>query len=140
MFTIFMGGISPDVSQALLSPFFEIDMSWGATAKEMEGVNSRPGDLANPAPLQVHLRLLLRECTGLMVAGFYAFPFGWRIEAFSSIFPLAMTVSCQVRFFAGVVEPGAYDVYLVRRRGKLGRNWDWGSGISFFNGSEAHDI
>jgi hypothetical protein len=33
LFVIFFGGLSLHVSQALLSHFFEIDMTWGATAK-----------------------------------------------------------------------------------------------------------
>ena len=36
LLTIFLGGISMHVSQALLSHMFSIDMSWGATAKELE--------------------------------------------------------------------------------------------------------
>ena len=93
MFTIFMGGLSLHLSQALLSHFFEIDMSWGATAKEAEEVNFG----------QETLRILRRfkftfvfcfGCTGLMIAGYFAFPWGWQIDAFSSIFPLAMIVVC----------------------------------------------
>jgi hypothetical protein len=36
LFTIFLGGISIHISQALLSHMFEIDISWGATSKEVE--------------------------------------------------------------------------------------------------------
>ena len=38
MITIFLGGISLHVSQALLSHFFSIDMEWGSTSKEVEDV------------------------------------------------------------------------------------------------------
>ncbi|KAL8763090.1 MAG: hypothetical protein Q9184_001050 [Pyrenodesmia sp. 2 TL-2023] len=36
LLTVFLGGISLHVSQALLCHMFSIDMSWGATAKEVE--------------------------------------------------------------------------------------------------------
>ena len=36
---IFLGGVSLHVSQAILSHLFSIDMSWGATAKEVENVS-----------------------------------------------------------------------------------------------------
>jgi hypothetical protein len=39
MFTIFLGGISLHVSQALLAHFFSIDMEWGSTSKEVENVS-----------------------------------------------------------------------------------------------------
>jgi hypothetical protein len=39
MFMIFFGGISLHVSQALLCHMFEIDVSWGATSKEVEFSN-----------------------------------------------------------------------------------------------------
>jgi hypothetical protein len=38
MLTIFLGGISLHVSQALLAHFFSIDMEWGSTSKEAEDV------------------------------------------------------------------------------------------------------
>ena len=36
---IFLGGVSIHVSQALLAHMFEIDMTWGATAKTLEFTN-----------------------------------------------------------------------------------------------------
>ncbi|KAL9038197.1 MAG: hypothetical protein Q9180_003277 [Flavoplaca navasiana] len=39
LLTIFLGGISLHVSQALLCHMFSIDMSWGATAKEVENTS-----------------------------------------------------------------------------------------------------
>ncbi|RAL59028.1 hypothetical protein DID88_009057 [Monilinia fructigena] len=38
LMTVFLGGLSMHVSQSLLCHFFEIDMTWGATAKEVENV------------------------------------------------------------------------------------------------------
>ncbi|KAK0720786.1 glycosyl transferase family group 2-domain-containing protein [Lasiosphaeris hirsuta] len=91
MFTIFLGGISVHVSQAILCHFFEIDMVWGATAKELEDVHF--GEEA--------VRILRRfkwtflycfACTALMICGVYAFPQQWRINYFFSIYPLASVV------------------------------------------------
>jgi len=39
MFVVFFGGMSFHISQALLCHMFGIDMSWGATAKEVEFSN-----------------------------------------------------------------------------------------------------
>ncbi|CAJ2503294.1 Uu.00g106880.m01.CDS01 [Anthostomella pinea] len=90
---IFLGGISLHVSQALLCHFFSIDMTWGATAKEVENVNF----------LEELPRLLRRFkgtfaftvlMTGLMVSAVYAFPHDWTITYFASIFPLGIITAC----------------------------------------------
>ncbi|KAI0152929.1 glycosyl transferase family group 2-domain-containing protein [Xylariaceae sp. FL1272] len=90
LFTIFMGGLSLHLSQAILCHFFSIDMTWGATAKEIEEVN-----FVDEVP-----RLLKRfkgtfvfcfTVTGLILAGYFGFPHEWRITYFSSIWPLAWT-------------------------------------------------
>lgn len=39
LLTIFLGGVSIHISQALLSHFFSIDRNWGATAKEVEDIS-----------------------------------------------------------------------------------------------------
>ncbi|KAK0727135.1 glycosyl transferase family group 2-domain-containing protein [Lasiosphaeria miniovina] len=91
MFTIFLGGVSLHVSQAILSHFFELDMAWGATAKEIEEVHFG----------EEMVRILRRfkftfvycfACTALIVAGMFATPYNWRIDAFFSIYPLAAVV------------------------------------------------
>ncbi|KAI1270584.1 glycosyl transferase family group 2-domain-containing protein [Xylariaceae sp. FL1019] len=91
LFTIFMGGLSLHVSQAILCHFFSIDMTWGATAKEIEDVN-----FVDEVP-----RLIKRfkgtfvfcfAVTGLILAGYFGFPHEWRITYFSSIWPLGVTV------------------------------------------------
>jgi len=38
MLTIFLGGISLHISQALIAHFFSIDMEWGSTSKEVEDI------------------------------------------------------------------------------------------------------
>lgn len=93
LMTIFLGGISLHVSQALLCHFFSIDMTWGATAKELEEVN-----FVEEIP-----RLFRRfkgtfvfvfAMTALMICGAYAFPHEWQITTFASIWPLGATIIC----------------------------------------------
>ncbi|KAH7633790.1 glycosyl transferase family group 2-domain-containing protein [Sordaria sp. MPI-SDFR-AT-0083] len=88
MFTIFLGGISIHITQAILCHFFEIDMVWGATAKEVEEVHFG----------QEIVRILKRfkftflYCflmTGLIVAGWFFFPHPWKIQKLYSVYPLA---------------------------------------------------
>ncbi|KAI1773548.1 glycosyl transferase family group 2-domain-containing protein [Hypoxylon cercidicola] len=95
LMTIFLGGLSLHVSQALLSHFFSIDMAWGATAKEFEEVNF----------LEEIPRLLRRFkgtflwcaiMTALLVCGAIAFPVEWRIVHLASIWPLAWIVGCHL--------------------------------------------
>ncbi|KAF8865138.1 hypothetical protein BDZ45DRAFT_684657 [Acephala macrosclerotiorum] len=91
LLSIFLGGISLHVSQALLCHFFEIDMSWGATAKEIEQVT-----FFEEVP-----RLLKRfkftfifciTCTVMMIVGAVALPWEWRITNFVPIYPLCTVV------------------------------------------------
>ncbi|KAI9684442.1 MAG: hypothetical protein M1829_002252 [Trizodia sp. TS-e1964] len=91
LLTVFLGGISLHISQALLSHMFSVDMSWGSTAKEVEDVT-----FFEEVP-----RLLKRFkftfiwcilCLALMVSGATVFPELWKITDFSAIFPLATVV------------------------------------------------
>jgi hypothetical protein len=91
MFTIFLGGISIHVSQAILCHFFEIDMVWGATAKELEKVNFG-SEMVKILKKFKYTFLFCFACTGLMVAGYHVFPHGWEIQAFYSIYPLCTIV------------------------------------------------
>ncbi|KAI1662527.1 glycosyl transferase family group 2-domain-containing protein [Daldinia decipiens] len=93
LMTIFLGGLSLHVSQALLCHFFSVDMVWGATAKEVEDVNF----------LEEIPRLLRRFkgtfiwcilMTALIICGYFVFPGQWRIVHLASIWPLAWTVGC----------------------------------------------
>ncbi|TVY28420.1 hypothetical protein LHYA1_G002821 [Lachnellula hyalina] len=91
LLSVFLGGISLHLSQALLSHFFEIEMSWEATAKEAE----------NTSFFEEVPRLLKRfkftfifsiACSALMIAGKFAFPWNWEIGTFQAIYPLAAIV------------------------------------------------
>jgi hypothetical protein len=85
MYVVFLGGLSLHVSQAILSHFFEIDMAWGATAKEVEDVPF----------IEEIVRILKRfkctfffsfACTGLMVCAWFVFPGQWQIRQLYSIY------------------------------------------------------
>ncbi|OIW23665.1 hypothetical protein CONLIGDRAFT_585920 [Coniochaeta ligniaria NRRL 30616] len=91
MFTIFLGGISLHVSQAILCHFFEIDMVWGATAKEMVKVNFG-SEIVNILKKFKFTFLYCFLCTGLMVAGYFAFPHEWQVTQFYAIYPLGSIV------------------------------------------------
>jgi hypothetical protein len=91
LLTIFLGGISLHISQALLSHMFEIDMSWGATSKEVE----------NTTFFEELPRLLKRfkftfifcfVMIGLIISGAVVFPVFWRITTFDAIYPLGSVV------------------------------------------------
>ncbi|KUI62661.1 Glucans biosynthesis glucosyltransferase H [Cytospora mali] len=93
MFSVFLGGISLHVSQAILSHFFEIEMNWGATAKEVEAV-----------VFHEEIVRILKKFTGtfvfcllgavMMVMLFWFVPYQWQVRDFASIFPFAMLVGC----------------------------------------------
>lgn len=91
MFTIFLGGISLHMAQAILSHFFEVDMAWGATAKELEEVHFG-AEVVRIARRFKWTFLYCAACTALMVCGNTVFPPEWRINVFFSIYPLAATV------------------------------------------------
>jgi hypothetical protein len=89
---IFLGGISLHISQALLSHMFEVDMSWGATAKELEDTTF----FKEMPKLLKKFRFTFVFCIlmiGLMVAGVFVFPALWRINTLVAIYPLANLVT-----------------------------------------------
>ncbi|KAK4458722.1 glucans biosynthesis glucosyltransferase H [Cladorrhinum samala] len=93
MFTIFLGGISIHLSQAILSHFFEIDMVWGATAKELEKVNFG-SEIVQIIRRFKFTFVFCFACTALMICGSAVFPIQWQIHQLYSIYPLASTVIC----------------------------------------------
>lgn len=88
---IFLGGISMHVCQAILSHMFSIDMSWGATSKE-----------ATDTSFFIEMPIIIRRfkfvfvfcfaMTALIICGFVAFPYLWRIDEVIAIFPLACII------------------------------------------------
>ncbi|KAI7159306.1 hypothetical protein KC319_g14708 [Hortaea werneckii] len=91
LLTIFLGGISLHVSQALLSHMFSIDMSWGATSKEAEDTTffqEVPKILKSFKFTFVFCIL----CTAMMIVCAHFIPELWRIKLFISIWPLSTIV------------------------------------------------
>ena len=98
---IFFGGISMHVSEAILSHLFSIDMTWTATAKEVENTTFF---LELPKLLR-RFKVMFTFCL-LMIAGMiyvsrFAPPF-WRINEFTAIFPLSMVIFTHVMLPIGL--------------------------------------
>lgn len=92
LLTVFLGGVSLHISQALLSHMFSIDMSWGATSKEAEDTTffkEVPKILKNFKFTFIFCIL----CTAMMIVLAIAAPPLWRIDQFIAIWPLATVVA-----------------------------------------------
>lgn len=97
LLTVFLGGISLHVSQAILSHLFGVDMSWGATSKEATDTS-----FFKEVPVILRkFRLTFVFCTTLslgmiIVSGFGPLgklvPYDWQISLFTAIWPLATVV------------------------------------------------
>ena len=92
---IFFGGISMHVSEAILSHLFSINMTWGATAKEVEDTTF----FVEIAKLLRKFKVMFTFCTflvgGMVYLGLFA-PLFWRITEFTAIFPLSAVVFTHV--------------------------------------------
>lgn len=88
---IFFGGVSLHVSQALLSHMFSIDMSWGATAKELEATSFFE-EIPKVIKKFKFTFIFCLLATGVMVYLAVAPPPFWEIDTFVAIFPLAVCV------------------------------------------------
>ncbi|KAK6210383.1 glycosyltransferase family 2 protein [Colletotrichum tabaci] len=91
VFSIFLGGISLHVSKALLCHFFEINIQWGATSKEVERCNfieEIPKIIKNFAGTFIYTF----GVTALIICGIYVFPPLWQISTFATIFPLCVSI------------------------------------------------
>lgn len=90
MFAIFLGGLSLHVSQALLAHMFEINMTWGATAKEAEFSNFF---IEVPKVLRkfwVSMAYSLITVTGIVILALAPFvPYDWKIKDFVAILPMS---------------------------------------------------
>ena len=92
LLTIFLGGVSLHVSQALLCHMFSIDMSWGATAKEL--VDTTFFEEFNKALRKYKVTFIWCIATSALMV--YLAKFGppfWRIDFFTAIWPLATVVT-----------------------------------------------
>ena len=89
--TVFMGGISIHVSQAILSHAFGIDMSWGSTNKEVDDAG-----FFEEAPLvfkRFKWTFLFCFATAAgMACCATIVPWNWRINEFTAIYPLCTVI------------------------------------------------
>lgn len=104
MFTIYLGGVSLHVSHALLCHFFEIEMNWGATSKELRDV-SFTEELAHVLKKFKGTFLFCLGSTLMILLGYWAVPYQWQIRDFASIFPFAMLIGCHF-LLPVVLNPG----------------------------------
>lgn len=97
LLTIFLGGISLHVSQAILSHLFSVDMSWGATSKEATNTS-----FFKEMPVILRKFRLTFVFCGVMSLGMIIvagvgplgalIPYDWQIAFFTAIWPLATVV------------------------------------------------
>ncbi|RFU24793.1 hypothetical protein B7463_g11549, partial [Scytalidium lignicola] len=90
LLAIFLGGLSLHVSQALLSHLFEINMTWGATAKEAEFSNffiEVPKVLKKFKFSMMYSVIVIAGMIIIAVAPFV--PNDWRIQGFTAILPMS---------------------------------------------------
>jgi hypothetical protein len=97
LLTIFLGGISVHVSQAIASHMFSIDMSWGATSKEAEKTtffDEVPRILRKFKFTFVFCFIMIATMTVLSGVGPVGrmVPYDWQITTFTAIWPLSTMV------------------------------------------------
>ncbi|KAF2170004.1 hypothetical protein M409DRAFT_64391 [Zasmidium cellare ATCC 36951] len=97
MFACFFGGISLFISQALLSHMFEINMQWGATAKEVTRTNFFKEVPQVFRKFKWSMLFCICVIVGMIIVATAPFiPWSWNINNFTAIFPLALLVSCHL--------------------------------------------
>lgn len=94
-YTIFLGGVSLHLSQALLCHFFDIEMRWGATSKEAEDIVFGTEVLRIFKKFKGTFLICLLSIAGMVYLAVFA-PYNWHIRHFVSIFPLGMLVVCHL--------------------------------------------
>ncbi|EXJ85841.1 hypothetical protein A1O1_06210 [Capronia coronata CBS 617.96] len=98
LLTVFLGGISLHVSQAILSHLFSVDMSWGATSKEASDTS-----FFKEVPVILRKFRLTFVFCGVMSLGMIIVagvgpvgalvPYDWQISFFTAVWPLATIVA-----------------------------------------------
>ncbi len=88
LLSIFLGGISLHVSQAILSHLFELKIEWGATSKEAEDT-SFFNEIPKIADKFKYTFIFCLAMTAMMIVLAQFAPPLWRIDTFISIWPLS---------------------------------------------------
>lgn len=91
MMTVFFGGISFHVSNAILAHLFHVDMQWGSTSKEKEDSNFFQEMPRIFKTFKYMYLILLLLVGGMVYLGAFAPP-DWAIDDFTVIVPLAINV------------------------------------------------
>ncbi|KAK0335898.1 hypothetical protein LTR02_004293 [Friedmanniomyces endolithicus] len=91
LLTIFLGGVSLHISQALMSHLFSVDMSWGATSKEAENTTffKEVPKIIKKFKFTFIFCIL---CSAAMIVCAWFVPDLWQIRVFASIWPLATII------------------------------------------------
>jgi len=93
MLTIFLGGISLHVSQALLSHMFGVDMQWGATSKEVENITF----FQEVPRVMKRFKFTFIFCILMIIMMIYMAEFApdmWKIRLLIAIWPMGMVTFC----------------------------------------------
>lgn len=93
LMTLFLGGISMHISQALLSHMFGIDMNWGATSKEADDTTffEEVPKVIKSFKFTFLICVFMIAC---MIVCSVALPEMWQIKQFFAIYPLCTVVVC----------------------------------------------
>jgi len=99
MLGLFLGGLSLQVSAALLAHMFEIDMTWGATAKELEFSNFFIEVPKILKKFKWSMIFAIVSIIGIIVLACAPFvPYSWRIQDFVAILPMCTVVISHLLF------------------------------------------
>ena len=91
LLSIFLGGISLHISQALVFHFLGIPMEWGATSKESENV----GFFKAISRVMRKFKISFLFCTGMtacMIAMAFALEKDWQIKEMIAVWPMATVI------------------------------------------------
>jgi hypothetical protein len=91
LLTIFLGGISLHISQALVFHFLGLRMEWGATSKESENV----GFFKAISRVMRKFKISFLFCigmTGCMIAMAFALEKDWRITELIAVWPMGTVI------------------------------------------------
>jgi hypothetical protein len=91
MLTIFLGGISMHISQALLAHFFSVDMEWGSTSKEVEDVTFFEA-MKHVGRKFKWTFLFCMTMTSVMVVCAFAIQEDWRIRLLIACWPMGTVI------------------------------------------------
>ena len=92
LFSVFLGGLSIHVSQALLSHMFSIDMSWGATAKEVDTTTTFAKEWRKVLKSFKGTFLFCFLGLALIIGVGYVVPYDWQVRDFVAVFPLTVVI------------------------------------------------